>query len=82
VAAKVRAENPDKIVMVRPDSRSLNWIISMKNDGETRWIRDGVEPMNRELMLPRFRTDTVRLAAHSQGAVGGGAAGRASPSSC
>jgi len=79
VAARVKTANPDMIVMVRPDSRSLNWVISLKKDGEQRWIRDGVEPINREIMLPRFRTDTARPAASSQSAGGGGATGDAGP---
>jgi len=74
VTARIRATNPGKIVMVRPDARSLNWVISMKDDGDTRWIRDGVEPIDRSIMLPRFRTDTARAAAAGQCAGGGGSA--------
>jgi len=74
VMDRVRAQNPGKIVMVRPDSRSLKWVISLKNDGDAKWIRDGVEPIPVGIMLPRFRTDTSAARAADGSAEGPAAA--------
>jgi len=74
ITAKVKAANPDMIVMVRPNPRTLNWTISKKKDGDRTWIRDGVEPINRGIMLPQFRTDTGSTRTASQSAGGPAAA--------
>ena len=37
--ARVQADNPDKIVMIRPDARSLRLNAFIKNDGEKSWTR-------------------------------------------
>jgi len=80
VAARIKAANPDMIVLVRPNPRTLKWTISMKKDGTEKWIRDGVEPINAQIMLPRFRTDSGAATAASRSA-GGQAASNGSAAS-
>ncbi len=59
LAEKVRGDNPGKIVMVKPDLRSLAMVVSVKEDGDARWERlGGPVPFTAGIMTPRFRTDT------------------------
>jgi len=81
VSARIKAANKDMIVMVRPNTRTLKWNISMKKDGDAKWIRDGVEPIDASIMLPRFRSDTGATGTASQSA-GGPAASQGAATSC
>jgi len=57
-ADAVRAENPGKIVMVRPYSSSLTMAAFVKEDGGQKWERCGQpKPIPPEIMVPSFRTD-------------------------
>ncbi len=58
LAAKVRADNPGKIVVVRADAKRLAMDVLIKSDGQARWERLTSEPFPAGIMLPRFRTDT------------------------
>jgi hypothetical protein len=53
--AAMRACNPGKIVMVRPDVPSLSFVAFLKEDGEGGWTRHPDQyPIPRGIMLPGF----------------------------
>ena len=68
--ARVQADNPDKIVMIRPDARSLRLNAFIKNDGEKSWTRYH-ESSAIPLGIMISSVGTVQPATDNQGAAGG-----------
>ena len=68
--ARVQADNPDKIVMIRPDARSLRLNAFIKNDGEKSWTRYH-ESSAIPLGIMISSVSTAQPAADNQGAAGG-----------